>query len=228
MTTNITPTSSKGTSRSWVLRRTTLAGFGFTLSWLVGLSVFAATTTVASGGGEVIAAYRGRALGGVLQYLFTEGLPPIAILIVVGALARSIRKEGYTRLGTATWLTALVASIISLVQFVLGVVLVTAAVPAGDAATSGLLSDSVTRLDGAKMLLFASMATTAFLYLVGVKRGVLIWLRVVSVLLVLSITVSGFGYLFMMTSLATAAYVSLPLLLVWVTGFAIVLGRSGH
>ena len=228
MTTNFTPIRRGSVPKNWVLRRTTLAGFGFTLSWLIGLSVFAASTTVASTGVEVIEAYSGRVPAGVLQYLFTEGLPPVAILIVVGALARSARESGQVRLGAATWLAALAASIISFAQFVVGVVLVTVAVPAGDAASSALLSDSVTRLDGAKMLLFASMAATAFVYLARVQGGRLIWLRGASVLLAVTITVSGVGYLFVVPSLATAAFASLPLLLVWVTGFAIVLGRSGH
>ena len=228
MTTNFTPIHPEAARKVWALQRTTLAGFGFTLSWLVGLSVFAASTTVVSTGAEVIAAYSGRALGGVLQYLFTEGLPPVAILIVGGALARSAREAGYARLGAAIWMTALAASIISFTQFVLGVVLVTIAVPAGDAGSSALLSESLTRLDGAKMLLFASMATTTFIYLVKTQPGRLIWLRIASILLAVTILVSGIGYLFLVTSLATAAYASLPLLLVWVTAFAIVLERRGH
>ena len=228
MTTNFTPVHSGVARKPWALQRTALAGFGFTLSWLIGLSVFAASTTVVSTGTEVIAAYSGRATAGVFQYLFTEGLPPIAILIVVGALARSVREEGYARLASVAWVTVLIAAIVSFAQFVFGVVLVTVAVPAGDAAASALLSDSVTRLDGAKMLLFAGMATAVFAYLVKAQRGKLIWLRVVSVLLAVTIAVSGLGYLFMVTSLATLADASLPILLVWVTGFAIVLGRRGH
>ncbi|ALE06287.1 hypothetical protein AL755_13815 [Arthrobacter sp. ERGS1:01] len=228
MTTNFTPIRPEAAGKTWALQRTALAGFGFTLSWLIGLSVFAASTTVVSTGAEIIAAYRGRAAAGVLQYLFTEGLPPVAILVVVGALARWARGAGYRRLAKATWVAALVASIISFAQFVFGVVLVTVAVPAGDAAISALLSDSVTRLDGAKMLLFAGMAITTFVYLARAQHGQLLWLRIVSLLLAVTITVSGLGYLFMVTSLATAADASLPLLLVWVTGFAIVLGRRGH
>lgn len=227
-TTNSTPVRSEATPKTWMLRRTTLAGFAFSLSWLVGLSVFAASTTVVSSGAQVVAAYSGRTAGGVLQYLFTEGLPPVAILIVVGALARRARGTGHPRLGAVTWIVALVASIVSFTQFVLGVVLVTAAVPAGDTASSALLSDSVTRLDGAKMLLFAGMAVSSLIYLVRARPGRLIWLRVVSALLAVTIVISGLGYLLTVTPLATAADASLPLLLAWVTGFAIVLGRGGH
>jgi hypothetical protein len=227
MTMNSAPISSGVIPQTWALRRTALAGYGFSLSWLIGLSVFAASTTVVSTGAEIIAAYSGRTPQGLLQYLFTEGLPPVAILIVVGALARSARESGYPRLSSSTWIAALVASIISFAQFILGVVLVAVAVPSGDRGLSATLSDVVTRLDGAKMLLLASMAVTTVIYLVMARRG-LVWLRIVSALLVVTIVLSGLGYLFTVTSLATVADASLPLLLVWMTGFGIVLARSGH
>jgi hypothetical protein len=91
-----------------------------------------------------------------------------------------------------------------------------------------VLFDSVNRLDGAKMLLFASMAVTSLIYLVAARRGKLVWLRIVSGLLAVTIATSGLGYLLLLTTLATAADASLPLLLVWTTGFAIVLGRNGY
>jgi hypothetical protein len=226
--TDFAPSSSERVARTWLVHPPTLAGFGFSIAWLIGLSVFAASTTVVSTGTQIIAAYSGHAPGGVLQYLFTEGLPPVAILVVVGALARSVRQAGYVRLGTATWIAALVGSIISFAQFALGIVLVTIAVPAADASLSAVLSDSVTRLDGAKMLLFASMAITVAVYLVRAQRARLRWLLLVSVLLAATIVVSGLGYLLIISPLATAADASLPLLLVWMTGFGIVLGRSAH
>ncbi len=228
MTITTSPVPSGTTSRLWALRRTAVAGFGFSLSWLVGLTVVAASTTVVSTGAEIIAAYHGRAAAGALQYLFTEGIPPVAILIVAGALARSAREAGYARLAQATWMAALIASAISFAQFVLGVILVTAAVPAGNAAQCVWFSDLVTRLDGAKMLLFASMAITVLIYLIKAQRGKPIWLGTASALLAVTIAISGIGYLLELTSLATAADASLPLLLVWVTGFGITLSRRGH
>jgi hypothetical protein len=43
-----------------------------------------------------------------------------------------------------------------------------------------------------------------------------------------AIVVSGVGYLLLIDSLALAAWASLPLLLVWVTGSGIALGRAGR
>jgi hypothetical protein len=227
-TSSSAPARLQGTPNHWALRRTTLAGFVFSASWLIGLIAFSTSTTVGYSGGQIIAAYAGRESVGVLQFLFTEGLPPVAILIVVGALARSMREAGYIRLGSATWIAALIAAIVSFVQFVLGVILVTVAVPARDTGSAVVLFDSVNRLDGAKMLLFASMAVTSLIYLVAARRGKLVWLRIVSGLLAVTIATSGLGYLLLLTTLATAADASLPLLLVWTTGFAIVLGRNGY
>jgi hypothetical protein len=226
--TTSTPARLQWISKHWALRRTTLAGFGFSLSWLIGLIAFPTSTTVGYSGAQIIAAYAGGESIGVLQFLFTEGLPPVAILIVVGALARAMREAGYIRLGSATWIAALIAAIVSFVQFVLGVILVTVAVPARDAGSALVLFDSVSRLDGAKMLLFASMAATSLIYLVAARRGKWAWLGIVSGLLVVTIATSGFGYLLLLTSPATAADASLPLLLVWTTGFAVVLGRNGY
>jgi hypothetical protein len=44
------------------------------------------------------------------------------------------------------------------------------------------------------------------------------WLRAVGVVLVPALIVSAAGYGLLIESLAPAAYVSLPLLLVWITG----------
>lgn len=223
-----TPVHLQGISKHWTLRRTTLAGFGFSVSWLVGLIAFSTSTTVGYSGAQIIAAYAGRESVGVLQFLFTEGLPPVAILIVVGALARAMREAGYIRLGRTTWIAALIAALVSFAQFVLGAILVTIAVPARDAGSAVVLFDSVSRLDGVKMLLFASMAMTSLIYLVVARRRNWMLLSIVSGLLVVTIAISGLGYLLLLTSLASAADASLPLLLAWTTGFAIVLGRNGY
>ncbi|GAB3614284.1 hypothetical protein [Humibacter ginsengisoli] len=208
----------------WVGRSTTIAGLGFSLSWIIGLCVFADSTTVVSTGAEVIASYRGQALAALAQFLFTEGLPPIAILVVVRALCRSMRTSGHSRLARATWIMAPAACIISFAQFVLGVTLVIGAVPSNDAAASAGLSDAVTRLDGVKMLFFGGMAVATVVYLIIAQRVRPIWLSVTSALLAVAIVISGLGYLFALTPLAAAAYASLPLLLVWMTGWGVLLG----
>lgn len=213
-------------TKVWWLTRPALAGISFSVAWIIGLVVVSASTQVTASGAQVIVAYKDQAFAGVLQYLFTEGLPPVALLIVVGALAHRMRTHGNPRIAAVAWGAALVGCIVSFVQFVLGVLLVAVAVPAQNVASSGALSDAVTRLDGVKMLLFGVMSVGAFIYLRSQRRQ--LWLLVVCVLLAVTIAVSGLGYLLTVPALADAAYASLLLLLVWVTGFGIALGRRAH
>ena len=54
------------------------------------------------------------------------------------------------------------------------------------------------------------------------------WLQWVGVALAVTITLSGFGYLLLLGALSVFAYVSLPLLMLFVTATGIVAGRSGR
>ena len=47
-------------------------------------------------------------------------------------------------------------------------------------------------------------------------------------MLTAALIVSGTGYLLLSSGLAAAAFVSLPLLLVWVTGAGIAIGRTSR
>jgi len=100
------------------------------------------------------------------------------------------------------------------------------AVPDGDTARAGVLFDVINRMDGAKMFVLAIMAGAG----VGLVRAGLLprWLGYAGALLATALIVSGTGYLLLSSRLATAAFVSLPLLLVWVAGAGIVLGRTSR
>jgi hypothetical protein len=89
---------------------------------------------------------------------------------------------------------------------------------------AGRLFELVNRLDGVKMLALAAVIGTATLArdAIGVPR----WVSGVGVLAVLALIASGAGYLALNGTLADAAAVSLPLLLVWVLANALALGRS--
>lgn len=178
------------------------------LSWIVGLSVFSSSTRVTSSGADVLRAIDGHAGIVALQYVLTEGIPAIALALVVLAVGRSARS-------TTVLAAGLGAAAVSLVQCGLGLYLTTLR---GDAGTAGSLSAAINRLDGVKMLLLAGMALAAF---VGMRRGRLAlpsWLGYVALALAAAITVSGVGYLFLLDGPATAAWVSLPLLIAWMTG----------
>jgi hypothetical protein len=87
-----------------------------------------------------------------------------------------------------------------------------------------LLFAAVNRLDGVKMLALAAMAAGGAV-LVRRTRLLPSWQGYLGFLLAVALVVSGAGYLLLSSALAPAAFVSGPLLLVWVTATGISLGR---
>lgn len=76
------------------------------------------------------------------------------------------------------------------------------------------------------------MLALAALAVVGIglaRRGVLPrWLGYTGGFLAVALVVTGIGYLLLNTTLARAAFVSLPLLLVWVTGTGVGIARTSR
>ena len=59
------------------------AGIAFVAAWVTGLAVWPTNLNVAASGGKVVSAYTGHQGVAVAQYLLVEGLPAIALTIVV-------------------------------------------------------------------------------------------------------------------------------------------------
>jgi len=78
-------TSSAG--RGWRLH--SIAGIGFTVSWIAGLMIFSSSTRVNSSGTDVLRGIAGHHTVVALQYLLTEGTAAIALALVVVALGRA-------------------------------------------------------------------------------------------------------------------------------------------
>jgi hypothetical protein len=204
---------------------TASAGVAYLVAWVVGLAVWPTNLAVDASDAKVVAAYSGHRGVADTQYLLVEGVAAIALAVVVIAVGRAAGSSG-GRLGRVAVLAGLGAVIVSLIECVLGLLLAGVAVPNGDAHRVGALFDPINRLDGVKMLALAAMALAA----VGlVRRHDLLprWLGYTAGLLAAALIVSGVGYLLLNTTLAQAAAVSLPLLLIWVTGTGLTLGRSG-
>jgi len=116
---------------------------------------------------------------------------------------------------------------VSLVQLLLGVYLTGPVTNAGHAGTAGMLFETINRLDGFKMLLLTGLAAAGVA--LGRRSGLLPrWLGYTGIALVVALIASAGGYLLLLGALSVAAYVSLPLLLVWVTSVGIAVGRSGR
>jgi hypothetical protein len=110
-------------------------------------------------------------------------------------------------------------------------VLAGAAVPGHATGQAGTLFEAVNRLDGVKMFALAvlALAGAALAGKAGVAgKAALLprWLRYAGGALAATITVSGIGYLLLIGTLAPMAYVAGVLLLVFVTGTGVALGRK--
>ena len=199
-------------------------GAGYSLTWIVGLSIWPTNLSVRSSGAQILAAFAGHRAVAAVQYLLTEGLPALGLLAMAGLLAGLTRRRVSAGRARSVFAAGALAGLISLVQTGIGLVLSLSAAPAGQVSTAHTLFEALNRLDGAKMLLIAAFALAAGPLF---RRGELPrWLGYAAIVLAASIAVSGIGYLLLIPGPAQAAWVSLPALLVWITGSATAIGRS--
>lgn len=218
------PSISIRSRRRGLLTAPVAAGIAFVVAWVTGLAVWPSNLDVAASGAKVVSAYTDHQGAAVTQYLLVEGLAAIALAVVVIALGRAAARRGAGRLGRVVVLAGIGAVTVSLVECALGLVLAAAAVPDGETGRAGTLFDLINRMDGAKMLALAAMA------LAGValaRRGGPLprWLGYVAAPLAAAMIASGVGYLLRSNTLTQAAAVSLPLLLIWVVGTGVAVGR---
>jgi hypothetical protein len=226
----VTATPGRSAHTRWLSRLLTVpavAGLAYSASWLVGLTVSPSSTNVRSSGAEVVAGYAGHQAAGVTQFVLTEGTASLALAVVAVAVGRGGLRAGAGRTARLTMGAGLAAAAIALVQCVLGLYLIMSAVPADHTGAAAVLSDTVNRLDGVKMFVLATMAGagTAMARQTGLLPR---WLRWTGVALVVAIVASGVGYALLNDTFAIAAWASLPLLLLWVTGASIALGRRAR
>jgi hypothetical protein len=201
-----------------------VAGLVYLIAWAAGLAVWPSNLDVAASGSQVVAAYAGHRGVAMLQSLLVHGVAGVALAVVVLALGAAARDRAAGQLGRVTVVAGVGAAGVSLLQCALGLLLAGWAVPDGDSGRAGLLFAAVNRLDGVKMLALAAMAAGGAV-LVRRTRLLPSWQGYLGFLLAVALVVSGAGYLLLSSALAPAAFVSGPLLLVWVTATGISLGR---
>jgi hypothetical protein len=201
-----------------------VAGLAYTASWLAGLAVAPSSTSVRPTGAQVVSGYAAHEGGATAQFLLTEGTASLALAVVAVTLGRAGLRAGGRATARLTLGAGAGAAAIALIQCALGLHLTLSVVPAGHASTAAAVTDAVNRLDGAKMFLLAAMAAAGTA--MGRRSGLLPrWLQWTGVALAIAITASGIGYALLDNTFALAAWLSLPLLLAWVTGTGIVLSR---
>ena len=198
------------------------AGAAYLAAWVAGLAAWLSNLPLNASAAQTAASYAAHQGQAVVQYLLVEGLAGVLLGIVLGCAVRSAAGHGQVgaRVRGVAVLGA-VAVVTSVAQCVIGLALVAAA--AGhDVTRCGDLSDLVNRLDGVKMVALAG--TGACLAAIGRPAPALPrWLRAVTVPFGIALIASGYAYLALSQSLAWTAYVSGPLLLLWVTGLGVTL-----
>jgi hypothetical protein len=223
MRTQTEPARAAGRRGRGVVTAPAVAGVAYTAAWAIGLGVWPSNPDVAATGSRVVTAYAGHRGVAMIQSLLVHGVAAVALAVVVLALGQAARRGGAEQLSRTTVVAGVGAAAVSLLQCAIGLALAGWVVPTGDASRAGLLFAAINRLDGVKMLALAAMAGTgaALVHRTGVLPG---WLGYVGGLLAVALVVSGVGYLLLNSTLAPAAFVSGPLLLLWVTGAGISLG----
>jgi hypothetical protein len=202
-----------------------VAGVAYSSSWVLGLAIFTSSTDVRPSRHDLLATYTGHRVVSMVQFVLTEGIAAIALAVVVVALASAARRVGEQRLGRMVLAIGLSAVAVSLVQTALGLYFADWLVPGRHAASASRVFEAINRLDGVKMFLLAGLALAGFALMRRVPSLLPHWLTYVALGLAVAIVASGIGYLFLLNTLALAAWVSLPLLLVFVTGAGVALGR---
>lgn len=199
------------------------AGAAYLAAWAAGLAAWPSNLALNATNSELTAAYRAHPAGAVVQYLLAEGLAGLLLGAVLAAALISNRDRSRAR----PWPAIVVAAgavVISLLQAVIGMFLIAAAIH-HDTARAGGLSDLVNRLDGVKMLALAVVAAYLSARRTWGHRPPA-WLRAVAAVTAAALAVSGVGYLLLANSLAWAVYISGPLLLLWIAATGIWLTRS--
>ncbi|SEK89035.1 hypothetical protein [Streptacidiphilus jiangxiensis] len=216
MTTNATRPQSPAVRprRSALLHPLALTGIAYTVSWTAGLSIGAPSPGMHDSGSSIVAQLRGHSGMMDLQFVLTEGLPAIGLVLICLGLARGAAgTRGARTLGAA----GLAAALVSAVQCVLGLLLVSASAPG----TVQALWQTTVRLDGAKMLALAVVGAVT-----AASASFPRFLRLLGGGLAVSLIASALAYGLLLPSLAWLAYPGGLLLLAFVTAAGIVLARA--
>ena len=190
-----------------------VAAVGYSVAWILGLMVPVPAVDIDASAQTVLGSVVGHEGAVGLRALLVHGLAGVALATVAVALARATGARSVLLAGA-------VAAGLSLVQFVLELVLTG---PAGSGAVPSLV-DAVNRIDGVKMFALAALALAGA---AAIRRFAVAprWLGGVGYVLAVALVASGVGYALLIPALGQAAYVSLPLLLIWVTGTGVALAR---
>jgi hypothetical protein len=173
------PRKWRSANRRRLLMVTSVAGIGYALSWIAGLSVPSPSPKLTAPAAALAAALAGHGTAVAAQFALTGGAARRRAGHRLDRPGRGARRSGAAGAARVALFAGGGAALISLLQFVLGAVLAGTTAPG----TARMLYDAVNRLDGVKML------ALAILGLAGAASGVLPrWLRYTGIALAITIT----------------------------------------
>ena len=186
-------------------------------AWIVGLTAFGTGPGADATAAEVTTWYADHRLASALQSISVHGVAALALLGVLVAAHRSVRTN---RIAHAAGVAGVALSIVQL-----GFGLWRSAWATGTM-TADLVA-AIDRLDGVKMFAFAVMIGAA---VGGLRSAGLVRRRMAATgrVAAVALAASGAGYLLDVRALEGVAFVSLPLLLVWVGTLGVRLARTAY
>ena len=210
---------------SWFRSLPALAGISYAIAWIVGLAAWPSNLAIDASQKEVVSLYAAHRSEATAQYLLVEGLAGLLLGIVLFYCRRHLGRSDRSWRSGATIAGGVVVTI-SLLQCLLGLFL-------GSSASKGYLGESgdlfqvINRLDGAKQLVLSAFVVM-FGVLLRTTSNYPVWLWRISLILCVALVASGLSYLLLWNLLASTAFASLPILILWVAGTGIWLGAASQ
>jgi hypothetical protein len=205
----------------WFMFLPALAGISYGIAWVGGLAAWPSNLTIDATNREIVSLYAAHQSEARAQYLVVEGIAGVLLGMVLFYCIWRIRRCERTWTSRAA-VAGGVAVSVSLLQCLLGLLLVSAA-SKGYLGQSGDIYQSINRLDGVKQLLLCACVVMLGVLLRKTSNYPL-WLGRTSVITGIALVTSGLAYLLLWNVLAGTAFVSLPLLILWVAGTGIWFG----
>jgi hypothetical protein len=181
---------------------------------VVGLIAFPAGPAIDASASERAGFYADHGAATAIQSALIHGVAPLVLAAVFLALPATRRVR------TAVRIAGAVGVGLSLAQLTLGLWR-SAIASTASANTVDDLVDAINRLDGLKMLAFAAMIAASTAAMSQHRR-----LTATAFATTAALVASAVGYLMLSTTLALAAFASLPLLLAWTAAFGTTIARK--
>ena len=132
MTTQMTTRHPARTGHRTARRLPVVAGIGYSLAWIISVSVGAPNPAVAAQGSQVVAAFAGHGGSAMAMFVLAEGVAAVALAVVVISAARAARRSGARLAGLAGAGFGIAAAVVSWIELALGAWLVYGPVASGE------------------------------------------------------------------------------------------------